>query len=643
MPAPTITATTPCRVPPGWALWERALLDALARSVHPFLQRYTRDDGALIWRDRWPNGVRDGVDDFYESSYNWPLLYLLGGADELLPLAQRQWEAITRQLSGLGVLHKEYERGYDQFHQSEHYTYFYFLCRADPAHPANAARARRFAGLYLGEDPEAPNYDPARRIIRAPHNGSDGPRWGFLDDPADIAGMWTEAMRPYGLPFHDVPGIARYDDLLDPAMARLMGEVMQERHGRGDVAANLLVTSLVTNAFLMTGEPKYRAWVLDYVQAWAERAAANGGLLPDNVGLSGAVGEYLGGRWYGGLYGWSWPHGFYNLGMAAVVAASNAYLLSGDQRFLDLPRAQSDRIMALGVYRRPDEISPQASLSYRLPPGADPARPRFVVPFRHDDRGWFDFQPMMANPLVALWAVSAAPEDWARVEELRRVEGDDWRAVDQFRTKEDSGHERPWLRFLAGDNPGYPELILRQSYGVLCERLDMIRRDVEDLTQVNIHHWQERNPVTTEALVQLTLGAPQHIYNGGLLHASVCYADPHAGRPGLPRDVAALVAGVEPERVGLELVNLSPFEAREVLVQAGMFGEHRFTTATYGAAGGERPEREQYGPPPAESREVAVHGPALRVVLPPATTLRLDLGLRRHAAPPTYAPITRSK
>jgi hypothetical protein len=26
------------------------------------------------------------------------------------------------------------------------------------------------------------------------------------------------------------------------------------------------------------------------------------------------VGEYMGGRWYGAMYGWSWPHGFYNIG-----------------------------------------------------------------------------------------------------------------------------------------------------------------------------------------------------------------------------------------------------------------------------------------------------------------------------------------
>jgi len=32
-----------------------------------------------------------------------------------------------------------------------------------------------------------------------------------------------------------------------------------------------------------------------------------------------------------------------------------------------------------------------------------------------------------------------------------------------------------------------------------------------DLTKVHEHHWQTINPVTTEALIQLTLGAPQFV------------------------------------------------------------------------------------------------------------------------------------
>ena len=45
------------------------------------------------------------------------------------------------------------------------------------------------------------------------------------------------------------------------------------------------------------------------------------------------------GKWYGGLYGWSWPHGYYNIGMAATVAGNNAFLVTGDER-LPRPAAQ---------------------------------------------------------------------------------------------------------------------------------------------------------------------------------------------------------------------------------------------------------------------------------------------------------------
>ncbi len=127
----TVEATVPCLTPPAWAMWERALFAAMDEAVHPFLDKYTHPDGTLIFRETWPNG-RDGADDLYESVWNWPLLYLLGGGDHLLALAHHEWDAITRQLTALGPVAREYERGYDQFHQSEGYVLFYFLCLADP-------------------------------------------------------------------------------------------------------------------------------------------------------------------------------------------------------------------------------------------------------------------------------------------------------------------------------------------------------------------------------------------------------------------------------------------------------------------------------------------------------------------------------
>ena len=38
---------------------------------------------------------------------------------------------------------------------------------------------------------------------------------------------------------------------------------------------------MLTNAFLMTGEEKYREWVVEYTDAWLKRGEENGGLLPD--------------------------------------------------------------------------------------------------------------------------------------------------------------------------------------------------------------------------------------------------------------------------------------------------------------------------------------------------------------------------
>ena len=635
----TLTATTPCDSPPAWAFLERALIDMMNRAIDPFLERYViqggERDGELIWREGG-TGSRDGADDFYESAYNWPLLYLLGGDERLLHHGQRLWDGITRQLTRAGMVHREYELGYDQFHQGESYIYFYFLCLADPDNEINRERAERFAKFYTGDDPDAPNYDAEHQIIRAAHNGSGGPRWGYgnSDQPAY---RWAAGMRPYGLPFEDIPGINHYDDLKEPALARRMGQAMHERMGQGDVAGNLIVTSLVTNAYLLTGDERYRSWVLEYVDAWRERARANGDLLPDNVGLSGEVGEHMDGKWYGGLYGWSWPHGFYNIEMAALVAGANALLINRDDAYLELPRRQMERILSLGKVCRADEV--EMSLRHHWADQIDETEPMFLVPYRYADSGWFDWQPPSPVFATALWHLSQSEEDWQRLEMLRERSPYDWRRVTPFHNKADDGHEQPWLRFLAGDNPDYPAQILSATYGQLCRRLALIEADDADLMQLHIHHWQWHNPVSTEALLQLTLGAPQIIYNGGLLHCQVRYFDAIAERPGLPPDVAALVERIDGGGITLRLVNLSPFGNRDVIVQAGAFGEHRFTTAQYEACSSDYPGvAKEYSAPPleTETERVDVEDKHLRVHLPPASEITLELGMARHVNQPSY-------
>ena len=490
-----IEASTPLRQPPSWAILQRHLFALMESALQPFLDKYTHPDGRLIWREG-PHPNRDGADDFYESFHNWPELYLLGGSDRCLKLGDRQWDATTRLLEEMGMVKKEYEIGYDQFHQSESYIYFYLLCMADPANDKQVARARRFAGFYLNEDPEGINYDPDKRIILAPDNGSMGPR------PRE-GGSYSPgaSMARYGLPYEDIEGVSKVEDLQDPELARRMGAAMDERMSRGDVLANLGVVSLVTNAWLLTGEDKYQDWVLEYVGAWLERSEANGGLPPDNVGLSGEVGEYINGKWYGGLYGWTWPHGFYNIGMACVVASSCAYLISGEDRYLDLARIPIDRIVELGEERDPRQEVTSLSGPDVATFESDGEQRAFLVPHRYSDSGWFDYMPTMVRLPLALWNLTGADDDRQRVEHIRELERVDWCEYTPSHDKEDTGHERPWHAFLMGENPEYPEEALRGAISMVYKRIRDVREDDSNPLDNHIHQWQQLNPVTNETLI----------------------------------------------------------------------------------------------------------------------------------------------
>jgi len=387
----------------------------------------------------------------------------------------------------------------------------------------------------------------------------------------------------------------------------------------------------VLNAYIYTGEPKYSGWVNEYVGAWLERTRANGGITPDNVGLSGKIGEYHNGKWWGGLYGWRWPHGYHSVGQALQIAAANAVLASnGDLRYPELARSNIEKLIALG----------------RQVNGS------FVTPTQKNAEGWFNYRPMDRSYMASLWFMSRDQADWQRIEKVRLAEKSDWRAVIDMRNKMDSGHDAPWLRYLAGDNPDYPEKILASAYGQVSARMERTRQNIMlmdtdparmekvdpdkvDLTQVSEHHWQNVNPVTTEALVQLMLGAPQIQYNGGLLHASLRYFDPARRRPGIPPDVAALVTKIDSDGTVLELVNLSPFESRDVIVQAGTFGEHQFTTVKYRR----RVDSQDYRARTAKliDEQAAVNRKFFQVRLPAGTGVTLEMGMRRFANRPTYA------
>ncbi|MET8846999.1 hypothetical protein [Amycolatopsis sp. NPDC004625] len=628
---PVITASVPLLEPPGWAVAQRGLFDLLDRAWRAFEGDFTGPDGRLAYGGRLT--TRDGVDDFYETFFNWPQLYLLGGADDLLPAAERHWEGVTRQLAELGMLEGEYERGYDWFHQGESLLLFYFLCLAAPGRWTG--RARRFADLYV--DPAHGNYDPVHRIIRRPHNGSDRHREGLFDGPSY---PWLpEEARMYGFPLEWVlpPGAGEPPREEDPRL----GEQLRRRAGVGDTAVNLAAAGLVLNALILTGEPRYRDWIAEYVGAWCARASANGGIVPDNVAPDGTVGGLFEGRWYGGHYGWSWPHGWYSVGQAATVAALAATAATGDESFLDLVRPALDEVIAQGKVMAFTEADSSLQSRWTAQLGPDTGTPTLHVPYRYADRGWFDYNPMLLAVPMALWHHSAAPADRQRIERLRAAAGHDWRTVRPFRSKEEAGHEEPWFAFLAGDDPAYPERILAAAQAQVRHRLArMERHRGQDVAEADIHVWQQANPVVTEALVQLTWGGPQVLYNGGLQQARVRYYDAEAARPGLPPSVAALVSRIDPEATVVDLVNLDPRADRTVIVQAGAFGEDTIRTVHHTVC--EDPSwiggLYDYGhsEPRVTSAETRVDGPWLSVRLPRSTSVRLTLHLELRTRPPSY-------
>lgn len=130
------------------------------------------------------------------------------------------------------------------------------------------------------------------------------------------------------------------------------------------------------------------------------------------------------------------------------------------------------------------------------------------------------------------------------------------------------------------------------------------------------------NPVATEALINLTLGAndPNGSGHGPLpLHAQVRHFDPERRRAGLAKDAAALVEKINADGVTLTLVNIHPFAYRTAIIQAGGYGEHHVSSVMVGG------------------RMFSVDAPYFTVRLAPSGGDTLTINLQRYAHQPTLA------
>ena len=118
-----------------------------------------------------------------------------------------------------------------------------------------------------------------------------------------------------------------------------------------------------------------------------------------------------------------------------------------------------------------------------------------------------------------------------------------------------------------------------------------------------------------------TVAKAETIYHGGLLQVRLRYYDAAETRPGLPADVAARVSQVTATTTTVELVNTSPLHARLVILQAGAFGEHRFTRAVVELA---------------EVDGTARTSPSSS---PPGRSVRLALDIKRYCYRPSYSAV----
>jgi hypothetical protein len=463
-------------------------------------------------------------------------------------------------------------------------------------------------------------------LLKSPQLGSAGPAYRNFRDSELNPMNYQEWMNGYGLPFHDVPGVDTVDDLRDPECARRMGAAMEERCARGDVPGNIGATGLVTNAYLLTGADRFRDWVLEYADAWLDRIDANDGIIPDSVGPSGEIGECIDGKWWGGYYGWTWPHGFHDFAGPLTIGARNARLLGDDPGRLDLLRSQFDVLDDREIGDDDRRYRPQKHGDPEGMPdgGAGDDVLRAADGTVHTEGGWSHYAPGGETAArTHLWHASMEPADRERVSRLG--EHDPTEPIEPAWGKWVGGHQRAWLSYLDGDRPSYPESILSTNLAQVNERLRTLREDDPEtaVKEAEEAYLQLRNPVVTEGLVHCTLGGPQLIYYGGLQRGRVRHFDADRRRPGLPEDVAVLVTDLKPDRTVVEVVNVGDTE-RSLVVQAGTFAQHRFGRVTYDTSGGRR-------------GVANIDGDAFALDLDVGAATRIEAETDRFVGDPTYA------
>jgi len=590
----TVVVDTPMP-PPEWALMERQLLDANSRAAEKFAAKYLDSKGYLLHYLRW--GTLDGPDDAIETFHTWTLFHALGGSDSVLELFKKALEGHYQQYKELrtvktdlakdGAYHNEFVTKSDWVHTGEGIRGFLYQGLSDWNDPQFQRRIKHFAGLYIGEDPDAPNYDREHKILRSIWTGSKGPMLHRATE-ADWVGDPGQGR------FHMLHSKGRREQMLDleEHYPKMLAHCTEYLDSAGDHPLNLGSTSLALHAYALNHEAKYRNWVLEYVGAWKERMIANGGNIPTNIGLDGTIGGEHGGRWYKGTYGWNFTifdgeieqvaHRN-NFEAGSWPGFSNALLLTGDQSYIDVLRGQ----MA-NLYAHKKVVDGELMIPRMF---GDPRGYKYT-----GREEWYEWTTRLyTDRLFQIYYWSMDRDDLENIP----VKG--------------------WLAFLEGKDPSYPEKALAADFERLRGKIEEMRND-PTTPGTRLADWAMRiNPVGTDTLLNLMLGGINGGRIWGGLHSRVRYFDPVEKRAGLPQDVASLVERMTDDQTVVTLVNVNQVDARTVAVQMGAYGEHQCVEVEV------------------DGETTPVDDSHLMVRLEPGTGARLTFKVRRYANQPALA------
>jgi hypothetical protein len=530
-PANSVVTIDSKMEPPAWAVLERRVFNASAPAMAEFYHKYYDEQGRVQCVLRW--GADDGPDDAFENFAGWPEFHALGGSDETLKLYLKGVDGMIRQYTEAkttevpagrgGMYYKEFSAQADWMHHGEGLRVFNRMGLSVPNDPKYKERARRFAGFYMGEDAETANYDSQHKLIRSLINGSRGPMLrkataiDWVGDPFDIQNFT----------------LGHNERSFDEMLAHYVeyGDVI------GDSFLNLVATTLPLDAYLATGDEKYKKWIVDYMDAWLDRMKRNNGIIPSFVDLDGRIGG-PDNKWWGNAYGWGFSpvnpvtgrRENRNRIPRALVGFNNALFVTGDPKYVDAWRSMIDAVNA----------------------HATMVNGRLQYPTMYGAEGWYGWQSQPWNVgALEVWYWSMKPGD------LERLGSD------------------PWVTYLQGKNPAYPETALQKDLQTIQNRLDQMRRDSTTAAQRLADNMMDYNPVAVDALIRLTLGGLPPGRDGGLLNARLRYFDPARKRAGLPEDVAALVSEMSDTRTVVTLINLNKTAPRQIVVQGGAYGEHQ--------------------------------------------------------------------